>query len=604
MKKLKKDLKSPKRIIGPFLGPRGTTGISIGIGLPDHKINKLTCKLIESDQCVKPKICDIKKDDIFCLFQFKFENLDPQKEYKYKFYDPDENQLDLGNKLKYADCKFRVLGEDKNSSFVMLSCHNPFEEEKGSADEGWAMWKKLNSFLKENNSVRLILLGGDQVYNDDLEKTCIENNGTKSNLSENEIKNKFISQYQKYWEDISYRKIFASIPSLAMWDDHDITDGWGGREESFLNKSSSEFKKHWWNYFLIAKEAFEKYQFSRNDDKKIHNLPEGVFSSFLDWGKNRFILCDFRSEKNSRKKNLWSEEHKNAVMNFIKNSPEKIKKIFFLSPVVPLRTNFKGDSRLGIISLSLFKLRKWTNKNNFIFIKYQRCILILALLIFVFSIFIPLLKCTECILESSISTVSLSIIQAAFFITSFFIFLSYGIFYLLRCVSKIPHLPDLSDDIEDGLSSKTNLESLKEILDILITTIKDKDKDKEIFILSGDIHLGGLTEILDTNDNDEATASILQIVSSPIAYKPMPKQVAGFTTTSSEMVLREVSDSKRLFARNIFYISKRNFVQIIPDKIDKAEGIKFFLEDHKVPLVFPYKFYPSLDSDPSSLPLR
>ena len=109
-----------------------------------------------------------------------------------------------------------------------------------------------------------------------------------------------------------------------------------------------------------------------------------------------------------------------------------------------------------------------------------------------------------------------------------------------------------------------------------------------MFILSGDIHLGGLTEIIDTRDDNKA--SILQIVSSPIAYKPMPKVVEGLTTTTSEMVLRECSNEERLFARNIFYISKRNFVQIIPDKMNEGKGIKFFLEGHQLPLVFPKKF--------------
>ncbi len=101
--------------------------------------------------------------------------------------------------------------------------------------------------------------------------------------------------------------------------------------------------------------------------------------------------------------------------------------------------------------------------------------------------------------------------------------------------------------------------------------------------------MSGLTEIIDTRD--EKKISILQIVSSPIAYKPMPKVVEGLTTTTSELILREKTDNERLFARNIFYVSKRNFAQIIPEKINEGKGIRFFLEGHQWPLVFPKRFY-------------
>ena len=148
-----------------------------------------------------------------------------------------------------------------------------------------------------------------------------------------------------------------------------------------------------------------------------------------------------------------------------------------------------------------------------------------------------------------------------------------------------PELPDLSDDMEDGLSSDSNMESLKEIMDCLT---KLAETGKEVYILSGDIHLGGLTEIIDTRNGDK-NSHILQIVSSPISYKPMPKVVAGLTTTSSEMVVRDCAKDKRLFARNIFYLSKRNFAQIFPDREDKA--IVFHFEGHKIPTAFPKKFF-------------
>ena len=174
-----------KRIIGPFLGPRGISGMSINIGLPDHTIDELTCKLICSDQSEK-EVPAKPKHNCFRLFQFEIENLNPQETYKYQFSYRDKNgelkELDLGNGLTYEDCKFKVLGNDKESSFVLLSCNNPFETEDGSADNGWAMWEELEAFLEKDHSVRLIVLGGDQVYNDDIEEEFLsKDKKTKKN---------------------------------------------------------------------------------------------------------------------------------------------------------------------------------------------------------------------------------------------------------------------------------------------------------------------------------------------------------------------------------------------------------------------------------------
>lgn len=584
------------RIIGPFLGPRGTSGISICIGLPDHTMDTLTCKLICQNQLEKE--CQSRPQySCFRLFQFEFENLDSRKIYNYKFSYMDETgqskDLDLGEGLIYQDCQFKVLGDNKADSFVLLSCNNPFETEKGSADNGWAVWEQLESFLKKDSSVRLIVLGGDQVYNDDLEKFINSDKNKKTGLSNEEtkknLKDSLISQYQKYWGHKSYRKIFASVPSVVMWDDHDITDGWGSRPESFDNKSETGFKDNWWEYFKTTREAFAAYQTSRNNER-INNVPENVFSSFLDWGESRFILCDFRSERNSQKNILWSKKHKEAVFDFIKNSPEQIKKIFFLTPVVPLRTNFSGDKRLSQFSLLFFKLRRHIKKDKPWYILQNKWWWLLPL----FGFLSPMIASCfpNCFINISDVLFSIKSIAYILFSTIFpFIgvlaFLSLIISYLIKFIGNIKEIPDLSDDLEDGLSSESNRESLKEILDVLTETIKEKNK--EIFILSGDIHLGGLTEIIDTRD--EKKTSILQIVSSPIAYKPMPKVVEGLTTTTSELILREKTDNERLFARNIFYVSKRNFAQIIPDKMNEGKGIRFFLEGHQFPLVFPRRFY-------------
>ncbi len=570
------------KIIGPFLGPRGKTGVEIFIALPEHQITNLTCKIFESNNKnneIKSYNSQIDEGDIYRLFSFTFEGLNDNKTYTYEFFSNDK-PLPLEGGLTREDCNFRVLGENsEEKSFILMSCHNPFEEEKGSADDGWAVWRELSNYLKKDKNVRLLVLAGDQVYNDDFEKKSLEKLKKPDESIEIELKKRFISQYQKYWGNISYRKVLSSTLSVAMWDDHDITDGWGSRPESFCSKEDTGFKKNWWKFFEIASDVFKTYQASRNQ-KPVHK-----FSSFLEWGDKKFVLADFRSERNSKKNQLWTDVHKNKVLSELKETPEEIKQVFFVSPVIALRINFSDDRRISAFSKSLFRLRRYIEKNKpWYIIQNWKCSFLISAIFFLSPLIVSVLNCSLCDkLPIEVFSILYLLIVVAFPIIGSVLFIWTIISRFPALMTKIPHLPDLSDDMEDGLSSSSNIKSLKEIMDCLTNLAR---KGKEVYILSGDIHIGGLTEIIDTRE--EPKIQMLQIVSSPISNNPMQKPVAGFTTTTSEMVLRECSDEKRLFARNIFYNSKRNFAQIFPDR--KEGTIAFHFEGHQFPTVFPKKF--------------
>ena len=583
--------KPESKIIGPFLGPRGETGVEIFIALPDKlSAEELTCRLYENSNEIQ-SCASSGQRDLYKLFSFRFENLQDDKTYEYRFFLSNGKPLDLEHGLTEENCRFQILGKNtEDKSFILMSCHNPFEKEKGSAEEGWVVWEQLFDHLREDKSVRLLVLAGDQLYNDDFEKEFIKKLAEKNKLQVKDDKEKiveetrkrFIRQYQKYWSHPSYRKVLASTPSVAIWDDHDITDGWGSRPESFDPKEDTGFRKEWWEFFEIARDAFEVYQASRNAEP-IHKQ---FFSSKLDWGDKRFVLADFRSERNSQKNQLWSKEHKDAVLGDLRETPRDIKQLFFVSPPGVLRTNFSTDRRMSSFSKSLFKLRRHIEKTKPWYVLQNRK---RHLTISAFLIFGPLLL--TCLLNYGFCEkmpLGVFCILYKFFISVLpiggFLWLMWTVLSIIPdLVAKIPHLPDLSDDMEDGLSSGSNMESLKEIMECLTDLARD---GKEVFILSGDIHLGGLTEIIDTRQDPHT--QILQVVSSPISNKPMPKVVEGLTTTTSEMVIRESDNEKRLFARNIFYTSKRNFVQFFPDK--KEDAIAFHFEGYEFPVVFPKRF--------------
>ncbi len=246
----KSSVDNSQKIIGPFLGHSSAGSARIFIGLPFSRKSSLTCKLelFQEPKQRREHTAEAKSGE-FKLFEFKFENLEPNKVYHY-WFESDGCELALEG-LGKEDCVFYAPAPfSEEESFILLSCHNPFEfQKKNPGSTGWEMWGKLLELLKSNPSIRLLLLAGDQVYCDDLESkhdTTFKSTSPESiENTKAELRKLFIEQYLQYWGDPTYRKVLARIPSLAIWDDHDITDGWGGRPEFWDSKEPNSIAEKW-----------------------------------------------------------------------------------------------------------------------------------------------------------------------------------------------------------------------------------------------------------------------------------------------------------------------------------------------------------------------
>jgi hypothetical protein len=564
--------KPTPRVIGPFLGHGTEPGaINIFLALPEHvEISEVACEIKSANNTVRQTATPTHAT--YRLLKWSFTQLEPSERYNYSFT-VDGQPLDLEGGLHDKDCYF--YGPEalhKNDSFVLMSCHNPYQIERGSAEYGWAMWKKLDEMLDIRSQdgtlkhLRLLVMAGDQVYNDDVEVECLNKLDQADYLKSpnhetfTQTRIRLILQYRKYWSEIHYRRVLAKIPSVTMWDDHDITDGWGGRPESFDEFAHGRFKKKWWNYFELCREAFVAYQACRNPDFPA-KLEGKAFSTFIDLGSTRIFLLDFRSEKNSKRQLLWEKNHASNVLNALRSTPATVKNLFVVSPVVPLRTNFEGDRRLNAFVTLFFNAvqsieeRPWLDKMLSRIAKYGWLV---PMLLFV-----------------------LTFQWNSIWIYMFLSGLAWILIFIVWAFLHVPELPKLSDDLNDGLSSDINFNSLVDILRVLLDI--QASKQTKVTILSGDIHAAGITEIIERTKN--GIQRICQVVASPVSYSPMPKSVEGFTTTTSEMVISNDGGNK-IFARNIFYVSKRNFCEIYPSKISRRP-YQFHFEGHETPLCMP-----------------
>lgn len=516
--KIQRFMAKPARkftVIGPRLFPGAPDEIIVMIALPFHTdIEELTCQLIGESKDEKK----VETPSHGCLrtFRFHFTGLKPGQVYKYIFFGP-KGKLNLQGGLTENDCAFRAQKNNSSSkSFIALSCHNPFEFR--DTKRAWSVWESINKSLDDNLSeVGLLLETGDQVYNDDVAKEWISKLGdSPSPEILQAARTGLIENYLKFWFNISYRRVHARLPSLAIWDDHDIVDGYGGDPKSF---NGIEIRDDFVNWFKLCREFFVAYQASPLR-LQIPGSPEGVLSTYFDFGSNRFYLLDLRSEKNTASGQLISEQHATALFDSLKNVSKDTSNVFLVTPVVPFRIALESEG-------ALIKLLKQ----------------------------LPVYK----------ASLHKKLKGAKWFAWLFYFSLATTVEVLLWMA--------LVDDLEDGLSSPKNLPTLKRIL----TSVWDLIDQKQIkvMMIAGDIHAGGLTRI--EFHKEGKTYSITQLVASPVAHKPAPEWLCNFTTAKQDIIL-DLENGVKVSAKNLQYVSDRNYALITTDseKNDYPHATLFF----------------------------
>jgi phosphodiesterase/alkaline phosphatase D-like protein len=297
---------------------------------------------------------------------------------------------------------------------------------------------------------------GDQVYADGVEKEL---------LAEPDFRKRqqlYLSIYHSMWSDPVYRKVLCSLPSILMWDDHDITDGWGSREDSFKDGKSPDFTSAWDGLFEAARSVFRRMQAIRNPSFDSPN----AFDTCFRIGRAAFVVPDLRSNRNVRKHQIWSADQFNRVRAWVESVRQESDTVFFVSSVVFSH----GDPKIEASTVMFWPLvlrfvgwlhglvTKWNALNSAI--------------------------------RSAVSSFD-------------------------------SDCGDLRDDINDSWGAEANAEETDCVLDWLFSLQNPGDERRplNVVILSGDIHTPGYSTIYSSTP-ELARPSIPHIVSTPVAYQP------------------------------------------------------------------------------------
>lgn len=199
---------------------------------------------------------------------------------------------------------FTVPARDNAPTCAYTSCNGYSDYKKMKDIPQDPVWNKMHA----NHAQRpyhLLLMGGDQVYSDAMWTTTAlrdwaaapnEKKLAKKPVSktlQTEIDDFFFANYLKVWSYQHIARMMASVPTVMMWDDHDIIDGWGSYPPAFQQSPVFEM------IYQVARDYFLLFQqHSAAHDEVPMRLPlQPAFNKAARIGDYGLLVLDLRSER-------------------------------------------------------------------------------------------------------------------------------------------------------------------------------------------------------------------------------------------------------------------------------------------------------------------
>lgn len=172
-----------------------------------------------------------------------------------------------GAAYRYNGARYALNADFQGDLRLAFVACNGQEHGDGQRPAGTrnALWRRLGS-EHARSPFQLLLHGGDQIYADEMldahavAKDWIRNRdlsppdtGTLAIL-EQRLRHELFQRYAALYAQIDPAWLMARVPSLCMWDDHDICDGWGSIYPEQLDSPVGQC------VFRVARECFLLFQ--------------------------------------------------------------------------------------------------------------------------------------------------------------------------------------------------------------------------------------------------------------------------------------------------------------------------------------------------------
>ena len=222
-----------------------------------------------------------------------------------------------------------------------------------------ALWARLNA-KHAKTPYHLLLLGGDQLYTDSMWEQLDSlsdwaalptDEGVKlapSETMKRQIGEFFRGLYPDRWSQKDPAQALATIPTVMMWDDHDILDGWGSYPRELQQCKVYEA------IFASARESFALYQQQSAPDERHPLAVSGQqhFTLGFRVGPVAVLAPDLRSERSETQ--VMGPQSWKAAYEWLDALPaadaaDGVKHLFVMSSIPVVHPDFSMlENALGL----------------------------------------------------------------------------------------------------------------------------------------------------------------------------------------------------------------------------------------------------------------
>ncbi len=222
----------------------------------------------------------------------------------------EDNTKKIDAKFQTGKISLYVPPQGSAPRMAYASC-NGFSDPKlmkgvAAANERWVHMQGQHN----ENPYHLLLMGGDQVYADQIweERTVPSLTDWLQKSEEDriaapfdqtmadEVDEFYFDLYRKRWAQNEVAAVISGIPTLMMWDDHDIFDGWGSYDEAMQQSAVYQ------GIYAIARKYFMAFQLHLAPDHDVQDdaylCPETAnLSQYHQIANTGILILDLRSER-------------------------------------------------------------------------------------------------------------------------------------------------------------------------------------------------------------------------------------------------------------------------------------------------------------------
>lgn len=201
-----------------------------------------------------------------------------------------------------------AAGQKPRMAFVSCNGFSSAAEIKKVKDKN-RLWKRVAA-LHCGSPYHLLIMGGDQVYADQIWEECSAVKKWVETPFDNRRRRRFTREmaaqagrfyfnlYRDRWRQPEVAHMLSSAPTVMMWDDHDIFDGWGSYSPEI--QTCDVYR----GLFRAARDHFAVFQ-QQVDPRTGEDHPSrlaggGGFTLGVELGDYAVLALDARSERSQR----------------------------------------------------------------------------------------------------------------------------------------------------------------------------------------------------------------------------------------------------------------------------------------------------------------